>query len=152
MDDIFFMKEALLEAQDALCEGEIPVGAVIVKDGAVIGRGHNGRKSKASPLAHAEISALTGAAERLGNWRLDRCTIYVTLEPCAMCAGAIVQCRLGRVVYGARDPKAGACGSLYNIPADPRMYHRCEVKGGILKDECAALLRLFFERRRKGKL
>ena len=147
-DDIFFMTMALELAREAAAAGEIPIGAMLVKDGQTVGRGRNGRAESSSPLAHAEIAALEDGAKRLGTWRFDGCTLYVTLEPCAMCAGAIVQCRVARLVYGANDPKAGAAGSLYNIPNDPRMYHRCEVVAGVLKDECAKLLGDFFRAKR----
>lgn len=142
------MKEAIDEAKKAFYAGEIPVGAVIVREGKIIGRGRNRRSEDNSPLAHAEIAALHDAARVIKNWRFDDCSVYVTLEPCVMCAGAIVQCRVGRIVYGARDPKAGAAGSLYNIPNDPRMYHRCEVISGVMKEDCAKLLRAFFEKKR----
>ena len=147
-DDIFFMNIALKLACEAAEFGEIPVGAVLVKDGQAVGRGRNRRAEAGSPFAHAEMSALAEAAEKLGSWRLDGCTLYVTLEPCAMCAGALVQCRVKRLVYGARDAKAGAAGSLYNIPDDPRMYHRCKVEGGVLQNECAKLLSDFFRAKR----
>lgn len=147
-DDNYFMREAITEAKKALDAGEIPVGAVVVQRGEIIGRGRNGRANGNAPLAHAEIAALTDAAKTLGNWRFDGCTLYVTLEPCVMCAGAAVQCRVGRLVYGARDPKAGAAGSLYDIPSDPRMYHRCETVSGVMKTECAALLTDFFAKKR----
>jgi tRNA(adenine34) deaminase len=148
LDDIFFMRAALSEARRALASGEIPVGAVVVMDGQIIGRGCNERSIKVMPLAHAEMTAISEAGGRIGSWRLDRCTLYVTLEPCPMCAGAMVQTRVRRVVYGARDPRAGAAGTLYDILRDPRMPHRCSVTGGILGDECAELLREFFRSRR----
>ena len=148
MDDLFYMKEALKEARSALGIGEIPVGAVVVKNGEIIGRGHNTRSTGNSPFDHAEIAAMKDAAQKLNNWRFDGATIYVTLEPCVMCAGAIVQCRVSRIVYGAKDPKAGAAGSLYNIPNDPRMYHQCEVTSGVMKQECAEILQNFFEKKR----
>lgn len=149
-EDIFFMKKALEEAEAAFRRGEIPVGAVIVKDGAIIGRGGNDGSAPIPLLAHAETAAMADAGAKTGA-RFDGCTIYVTLEPCAMCAGAIAQFRMARLVYGAKDPKAGAAGSLYNIPGDPRMCHRCEVRGGVLSDECAGLLRKFFEKKRADK-
>lgn len=148
MDDNYFMGEAIAEAKLALESGEIPVGAVVVSDGKIIGRGRNRRAERSSPLAHAELEALTDAAGRTKNWRFDGCAIYVTLEPCAMCAGALVQCRMGRIAYGAKDPKAGAAGSLYNIPRDPRMYHRCEVTPGVMSEQCAKLLHAFFGQKR----
>ena len=148
MDDTLYMKEALKEAEKAFQKGEIPVGAVMVRSGEIIGRGSNNRSLEDSPLGHAEIVAMQHASKVLDNWRFDDCVLYVTLEPCVMCAGAMVQSRLGTLVYGASDPKAGAVGSLYNILRDPRMYHRCVVRSGILKDECAELLRIFFQKRR----
>ncbi|MDO5116563.1 MAG: tRNA adenosine(34) deaminase TadA [Synergistaceae bacterium] len=148
MDDIIYMKEAIAEARRALECGEIPVGAVIVRGGEIIGRGHNTRSRDNSPLGHAELTALEAAAAAINSWRFDGCSIYVTLEPCVMCSGALVQCRMGRIVFGAKDPRAGGCRSLYEIPSDPRMYHRCAVSGGLLADECAELLRMFFRQRR----
>ncbi|MDR1916012.1 MAG: nucleoside deaminase, partial [Synergistaceae bacterium] len=122
------MEIALNEARIALSQDEIPVGAVIVRGGEIIGRGSNSRALDSLPFAHAEMSALADAGRRLGTWRFDECTLYVTLEPCPMCAGAIVQTRVRQVVYGASDPKAGAAGTLYNILRDPRMPYRCEVR------------------------
>ena len=146
MNDIHYMREALKEAEKAMQKGVIPVGALLVRDGTIIGRGSNSRSLEGSPLGHAELAAMEEASEALNNWRFDDCTLYVTLEPCVMCAGAMVQSRLGTLVYGAKDPKAGAVGSLYNIVEDPRMYHRCIVRSGILKEECAELLRIFFQK------
>ena len=151
MDDVLYMKEALKEAKKAMQNDEIPVGAVMVCNGEIIGRGSNSRSIKGSPLGHAEIEAMQEASKALDNWRFDDCTLYVTLEPCAMCAGAMVQSRLKVLVFGANDPKAGAVGSLYNIVQDPRMYHRCIVRSGILKKECAELLRIFFLKRRSSE-
>ena len=151
MDDTYFMKEALAEARKALEKDEPPVGAVIVKDGEIIARGHNLREKLQDPTAHAEMLAVREAAAQLGRWRLSDCEMYVTLEPCAMCAGAVVLARLGRLVYGARDPKAGAVVSLMNLVSDERLNHQVEVKGGILAEECGALLRDFFSSRRKNK-
>ena len=151
MDDTYFMKEALAEARKALEKDEPPVGAVIVKDGEIIARGHNLREKLQDPTAHAEMLAVREAAARLGRWRLSDCEMYVTLEPCAMCAGAVVLARLGRLVYGACDPKAGAVVSLMNLVSDERLNHQVEVKGGILAEECGALLRDFFSSRRKNK-
>lgn len=148
MDDVAYMKEALQEARNALLEDEVPVGAIVVCGDAIVGRGYNCRARDNSPFGHAEMQALADAAARLGCWRFDGCVLYVTLEPCPMCAGAIVQCRLARVVYGARDPKAGAGGSLYDILRDPRMPHRSKVTRGILKGDCAEILRTFFAGRR----
>ena len=152
MDDIHYMRETLKEAEKAMQRGEIPVGALLVRNGEIIGRGSNSRSLEGSPLGHAELTAMREASEAIGNWRFDDCTLYVTLEPCVMCAGAMVQSRLGTLVYGTRDPKAGAVGSLYNIVEDPRMYHRCIVRSGILKEECAELLRSFFRMRRSEAL
>ncbi len=149
MDETFFMREALAEAGEAMREGEIPVGAVVVRGGEIIGRGRNARAARNSPLAHAELEALRSAAEKINSWRFDGCAIYVTLEPCVMCAGALVQCRMGRIVFGAKDPKGGGCVSLYEIPRDPRMYHSCRVTGGVLAEECAALLAAFFAAKRR---
>jgi tRNA(adenine34) deaminase len=142
------MRVALTEALAALDEGDVPVGAAVVHENRVIGRGHNQRERLHDPTAHAEMLALTAAAAHLRSWRLEHCTLYVTLEPCAMCAGAIVLARLPRLVYGAADPKAGACVSLYQIPTDPRLNHRVEIGNPVLVDECASLLREFFARRR----
>ena len=148
MDNICFMREALAEAEKAAAIGEIPVGAVIVKDGKIVGRGHNLRTVTKSPLDHAEIVAMKNAAEYMNSWRFDGCTVYVTLEPCVMCSGAIVQSRMKRIVYGAKDPRGGGAGSLYDIPSDSRMYHTCEVIKGVLASECSELLISFFRKRR----
>jgi tRNA(adenine34) deaminase len=149
MDDIHFMEEAIKEAKKAFEKDEPPVGAVIVKDGDIIARGHNLRESLQDPTAHAEMLAIRAAASKLGRWRLSDCVIYVTLEPCIMCAGAMVLARLERLVYGANDPKAGAVGSLMNLVSDERLNHRIEVKSGVLAAESGALLREFFSSRRK---
>lgn len=143
-----FMRQALRAAEVALDENEVPVGAVIVRNGRVIGRGHNQRERLADPTAHAEILAITAAAAEIGHWRLADSTLFVTLEPCPMCAGAIVQARIPRVVFGASDPKAGACGSLYEICTDPRLNHRADVIGGVLAEECGAILTDFFRAQR----
>ncbi len=143
------MKAALREAVKAADEGEVPVGAVVVHAGKVIGRAHNQRECLKDPTAHAEMIALTQAAEALGRWRLDGATLYVTLEPCLMCAGALVNGRVERVVFGAADPKAGACGSLYQVGLDSRLNHRFDVEGGLLEEECGAILREFFKGKRK---
>lgn len=145
-----YMGAAFREAEAALDEGEVPVGAVIVKDGRIIGRGHNQRETLNDPTAHAEMIAITQAAAALESWRLLGCTMYVTLEPCSMCAGALVLARLPRVVYGAADPRAGACGTLMDIVRDPRLNHRLEVVSSIMGDRCAAILKDFF-RARRGK-
>jgi tRNA(adenine34) deaminase len=144
------MREALAEAAIAAsARGEVPVGAVILDPaGAPLARGHNQRESDADPTAHAEIVAIRAAGRVLGSWHLDGCTLVVTLEPCTMCAGAVVAARIARVVYGAADPKAGAAGSLWDVLRDRRLNHRAEVVGGILAEECGALLQEFFARRR----
>ncbi len=143
------MRTALDEARLALGSGDVPVGALVLDgDGAVVGRGHNLREATGDPTAHAEVLALRDAAARLGTWRLDACTLVVTLEPCAMCAGAIVLARLPRLVLGAWDPKAGATGSVHDLVRDRRLNHQVEVVGGVLEQECAELLREFFEARR----
>lgn len=143
-----WMRAALVEARRALEEDEVPVGAVVVHEGRVIGRAHNQRERLKDPTAHAEMIAITQAAAALEGWRLADCTLYVTLEPCLMCAGALVNARVPRVVFGARDPKAGACGSLYRVGVDPRLNHRFEAVGGVLEAECAELLVEFFRPRR----
>jgi len=148
-EDTRWMKLALEEAKRARAQGEVPVGAVIVRRGAVIGRGHNQVEGLKDPTAHAEILAIGAAATTLGSWRLDDATMYVTLEPCTMCAGAIVLARLKRLVYGAADPKAGACGTLMNVPRDERLNHLVEVDAGFMSEECSFLLRSFFEELRK---
>jgi tRNA(adenine34) deaminase len=148
-DDVRWMTVALDEARAALGTGDVPVGAVVVgPDGEVVGRGHNAREGDHDPTAHAEIVALRAASARLGRWRLDDCTLVVTLEPCVMCAGATVLARVPRLVLGAWDPKAGGCGSQWDVVRDRRLNHRVEVVGGVLEDECGALLREFFEERR----
>jgi tRNA(adenine34) deaminase len=145
------MEMALEEAALAANEDEVPVGAVIVSfQEGVIARAHNQRELLRDPTAHAEMIAITQAAQALGSWRLDNCALYVTLEPCPMCAGAIVQARLPFVVYGAADPKAGACDTLYRIPTDLRLNHRSQVLGGVLADRCAAVLSDFFAQKRRG--
>jgi tRNA(adenine34) deaminase len=146
--DEYFMRLALREAERALEHDDIPVGAIVVKDGEVIGAGHNEREVRADPTAHAEIIALRAAARSLGSWRVLESVLYVTLEPCAMCAGAIVLARVPRVVFGTTDPKAGAAGSVLNVLAEPRLNHRPQVQGGLLADECADVLRAFFASRR----
>lgn len=142
------MRLALREAQAALEADEVPIGAVIVKNGRVIASAHNQREQLHDPTAHAEMIAITQAAEALGNWRLDGCTLYVTLEPCPMCAGAAVLARLPRVVYGAADPKAGAVTTLYRLLDDPRLNHRAEVVGGVLAEPCGEILSRFFQQKR----
>ena len=142
------MREALVLARNAGGIGEVPVGAVVVRDGEIVGRGFNAPISRHDPSAHAEIMALRDAAASLGNYRLVGCSLYVTLEPCTMCMGAIFHARVGRVVYGASDPKTGACGSIIDLPAETRLNHHAEVVGGVLADECGGLLSRFFARRR----
>ena len=148
--DIFYMQSALLLAQQAANNGEVPVGAVVVKDGEIIGRGSNATISNHDPSAHAEIQALRQAAQFLGNYRLVDCTLYVTLEPCAMCAGAIQHARVARLVFGASDPKTGACGSVVNLMDEAKLNHHCAVTSGILSEECGAILSDFFKARRKN--
>ena len=143
-----YMQQALELARQALASEDVPIGALVVHQGHVIGRGYNQREKLQDPTAHAEMIALTAAAEHIGHWRLEDCTIYVTLEPCPMCAGALVLARVRRLVYGAADGKAGACGSLYQITDDARLNHHVETAAGVLADPCAELLREFFRRRR----
>ncbi|UCC80891.1 MAG: nucleoside deaminase [Candidatus Zixiibacteriota bacterium] len=144
------MAEALKEAMKAGREDEVPVGCVIAFDGKIIGRGHNRTIALQDPTAHAEILAITAASEHLGSWRLSGCTVYSTIEPCIMCAGALVLARIDRLVYGAPDPKFGACESLYNIVQDSRLNHRIAVSGGILKDRCAEIMQEFFRKKRSN--
>jgi tRNA(adenine34) deaminase len=150
---VHHMELALAEARTAAAEGEVPVGAVIVSfDRGILARAHNQREQLTDPTAHAEMIALTQAATALRSWRLEGCALYVTLEPCPMCAGAVVQARLPLVVYGCTDSKAGACDTLYRIPTDPRLNHRAQVVGGVLAESCAAVLADFFAaRRREGR-
>jgi tRNA(adenine34) deaminase len=147
-EDALYMKEALAFARIAFAEQEVPVGAVVVRGGKMIGRGRNRREAFHDPTHHAEVEAIREAAAAEGTWRLDGATLYATLEPCPMCAGAAVNARLARVVFGCADPKAGYCGTLGNIPQDERLNHRCAVEGGLLAEESAELLRLFFRARR----
>ncbi|MFV0306216.1 MAG: tRNA adenosine(34) deaminase TadA [Desertimonas sp.] len=149
LDDPTAMEAALEEADAASRHGDVPVGAVVVRAGIIIAARHNERELTGDPTAHAEVLALRDAAAVVGHWRLDACTLYVTLEPCFMCAGAVVNARIGRLVFGARDPKAGAVGSLADVPSDPRLNHRPPVTGGVLADECAHRLRSFFAARRR---
>lgn len=144
------MQAALELAKEAAGLGEVPVGAVVVKDGEIIGRGRNAPISQHDPSAHAEIQAMRDAAARLGNYRLVGCSLYVTLEPCAMCAGAIQHARIANLVYGASDPKTGACGSVIDLMAEARLNHHTEVTGGVLAQECGSLLSAFFASRRKS--
>lgn len=143
-----WMRAALQLARQAYDEGEVPIGAVIVHDGRIIGEGYNQRESLKDPTAHAEMIAITQAAQSLESWRLLDCTIYVTLEPCPMCAGAIVLARIPTVIYGTTDPKAGACHSLFQITDDTRLNHRAAVLGGVLQPECKSLLQEFFAQQR----
>lgn len=142
------MRAALLEAEEAARRDEVPVGAVVVHGGRIVGRGFNQREMLKDPTAHAEMIAITQAAAALEGWRLEGATLYVTLEPCLMCAGAIVNARIARVVFGAMDPRAGACGSLYQVGLDPRLNHRFEIVAGVLAAESAALLQEFFAKKR----
>lgn len=152
MDDSIFMQQALSQAHNAWALGEVPVGAVIVKDGQVIATGFNQPIGTHDPTAHAEVMALRAAANILGNYRLPGCELYVTLEPCAMCAGAMMHARLARVVYGAPDPKTGACGSVVDLFAQQQLNHHTEVTGGVLADACAAMLKDFFAERRRNAM
>ena len=144
-----FMRAALDEARRGLLDGEVPVGAVVVADGAIVARAHNAPIALSDPTAHAEVLALREAGRKTGNYRLTGATLYVTVEPCPMCCGAVLQARLARVVYGAADPKAGAVESLYRLLDDSRLSHRVEAVGGVLGGECAALLKEFFETKRR---
>lgn len=148
MDDSGFMGLALEQAREAGAAGEVPVGALVVLEGEVVGRGFNQPIGRHDPTAHAEIMALRDAANRLGNYRLPGCTLYVTLEPCAMCAGAIMHARIDRVVFGARDPKTGAAGSIIDLFAEARLNHHTSVLGGVLAEDCGRLLSSFFAARR----
>ncbi|HUE73816.1 MAG TPA: tRNA adenosine(34) deaminase TadA [Pirellulaceae bacterium] len=147
-----YMRAALSEAKAARDEDEVPIGAVIVRDGRVIAAGHNQRQTLKDPTAHAEMIAITQASASVGDWRLEDCTLYVTLEPCPMCCGAILQARIPVVVYGAADPKAGAAESLFRLLSDNRLNHRCQLVPGVLADECGQMLTAFFQaQRRLGK-
>ena len=150
VDDAAWMREALAEAEQALSHGDVPVGAVAVRDGVIVGRGHNRKEVDADPTAHAEMLALQEAARTLGGWRLVGVTLYCTLEPCPMCAGAMISARLPRLVYGADDPKLGAAGSVVELLRDPRLNHRVTVIRGVLAEESQALLERFFARLRGG--
>jgi tRNA(adenine34) deaminase len=150
VDDAAWMREALAEAERALSHGDVPVGAVAVRDGVIVGRGHNRKEVDADPTAHAEMLALQGAARTLGGWRLVGVTLYCTLEPCPMCAGAMISARLPRLVYGADDPKLGAAGSVVELLRDPRLNHRVTVIRGVLAEESQVLLERFFARLRGG--
>ena len=147
--DAYFMEQAIVQARRAEALGEVPVGAVVVKEGVIIATGYNHPIGTHDPTAHAEIMALRAAAKVLGNYRLPGCTLYVTLEPCAMCSGAMMHARLGRVVFGATDPKTGACGSVLNLFDEPRLNHHAELHGGVLGEQCGTLLKEFFAMRRQ---
>lgn len=151
-EDEKWMRQALAEAKLALKKDEVPIGAVVVFEDKIIGRGHNQVESLKDPTAHAEIIAIGAAAGYLGSWRLSGATCYVTVEPCAMCAGALVLSRVDRLVFGTKDPKAGACGSLFNIVQDPRLNHQVEVVPHVLEDECSRVLQIFFEKARLRNL
>ena len=150
MTDEFFMREALSQAVAAGCLGEVPVGAVVVREGVIVCRGFNSPIGDSDPTAHAEVAALRDAARNLGNYRLPGCELFVTLEPCAMCAGAIMHSRIARVVYGARDPKTGVHASVLDLFAVDQLNHHTEIVGGVLADECGQLLSRFFAERRKA--
>lgn len=149
LSDEYFMREAMSLAQAAECLGEVPVGAVVVLDGEIVGRGFNSPIGEHDPTAHAEIAALRDAARNLGNYRLPGCELFVTLEPCAMCAGAIMHARISRVVYGARDPKTGVHGSVVDLFGVERLNHHATVEGGVLAEECGRMLSRFFANRRR---
>ena len=149
MDDDYFMSEALKEARKAFELDGVPIGAVIVHNNEIIARGYNRRNTDKNPLMHAEIIAINEAAKVIGDWRIEDCTIYVTVEPCPMCSGAIVQARIPNVVYGAPNPKAGCGGSVINLLQMEKLNHRCSVKSGVLEDECRAIMKEFFSRFRK---
>ncbi|HAT31066.1 MAG TPA: tRNA adenosine(34) deaminase TadA [Janthinobacterium sp.] len=151
MPDNAFMQLALEQAQHAWDLGEVPVGAVVVKDGVVIATGYNQPIGRHDPTAHAEIMALRAAAEKLGNYRLPGCELYVTLEPCVMCAGAMLHARVARVVFGAGDPKTGACGSVLNLFAQEQLNHQTEIAGGVMAEECGTFLKRFFAERRSAQ-
>jgi tRNA(adenine34) deaminase len=143
------MRLALAEAEAALAENEVPIGAIVVRGGRVIAAAHNQREQLKDPTAHAEMIAITQAAGSLADWRLENCALYVTLEPCPMCAGAILQARIPLVVFGATDPKAGAVSTLYQLLSDTRLNHRCQIVSGVLAESCGALLSRFFQEQRK---
>ena len=147
-NDIFFMKEALKCAQKALLFDEVPVGALIVKDGKIIAKGYNKSIKSKDTTAHAEIVAIRKACKKLNNYRLNDCTVYVTIEPCAMCTGALIWARVKKIVFGAYDIKAGACGSVFDIPSEKKLNHTVEVVGGLLQEECATIIKRFFKSKR----
>jgi tRNA(adenine34) deaminase len=149
LPDEYFMREALRQGQKAYATDEVPVGAVVVREGKIIGRAHNQVELLKDATAHAEMLALTQAEAAFGDWRLTDCDLYVTKEPCAMCAGAVVQTRVRRVIFGCADPSAGAAGSMMNLLQTPTFNHRCEITSGVLQKECAAILQEFFRKRRE---
>ena len=149
--DLYYMQQALLEAEKALQAGEVPIGGVIVRENEIIARGHNMRNTAKNPLRHAEIDIINIAADVVGDWRLEDCTLYVTVEPCPMCAGAIVQARIPRVVFGTRNNKAGCAGSILNLLQEPKFNHQVEVTEGLLQEECSEIMKRFFKRFRKSK-
>jgi tRNA(adenine34) deaminase len=149
MNDEFFMKEALREAQKAYERNEVPIGAVAVHENRIVGRGHNQTEGLKDPTAHAEILAITAAANALQSWRLNGVEIFTTVEPCIMCAGALVLARVKRIVFGTRDEKFGGCGSVFNIVSEPKLNHRIEITEGVLTDQAAALMKSFFKKKRK---
>ena len=151
MDDTFFMKQALKEAQKAYKENEVPIGAIAVHKNQIIGRGHNQTERLKDPTAHAEILTITAAANALSSWRLEDVTVYTTVEPCIMCAGALVLARVKRIVFGARDEKFGGCGSIFNIVGEKKLNHQVEITAGVLEKESASLMKSFFKRKRKDK-
>jgi tRNA(adenine34) deaminase len=150
-DDAYWMKKALNQARKAEAVGEVPIGAIVVREGTIVGRGFNQRECRNDPSAHAEMIAIRQTSRKLDAWRLTGTTLYVTLEPCPMCMGAILLARIDRVVFGCLDPKAGAAGSLYNLAEDRRFNHRVELTGGVLRDECSAILSDFFRKLRAEK-
>lgn len=150
IDDCRFMTDALELAREAWKMGEVPVGAVVVRDGEIIGRGFNHPIAAHDPSGHAEIMALRDAARNVGNYRLPGCTLYVTIEPCVMCTGAIFHARIARVVYGAREPKTGAAGSIVNLYEEPRLNHHADIEGGVMAEECGGLVSAFFAERRQA--
>lgn len=149
-DDVYFMKKALMQAEAARRKDEVPVGAVIVKDGRVVARGHNTRENAKNPCGHAEMAAIQACARKLGGWRLCGCTLYVTLEPCPMCTGAIINARIPRVVFGAYDPKAGCMGSKTDL-MEIGFNHRAEIKGGVMEEECRRMISGYFAEKRRSK-
>ena len=150
-NDTYWMRLALQEAEKGYRLGEVPVGAVIVLDGQILGRGFNQTEKLSDPTAHAEILAITSACQAIGDWRLENAELFCTLEPCSMCAGAAVLARIKRIIFGAADPKFGACGSIFNIPVEPRLNHRIIVEGGVMQSEVADMMRTFFREIRRVK-